>query len=239
MVRPTRTPEPSANWQLITGILAVVFVALALLALLTILGGGSDSETPRPTASAGASASPASNPSALPTAEPSGGASGEPSPGSSPASSPGASAEASPGASASPTAAGCSGSDANREFFAEAAEALAFETYCAVLPSGWSLVSGGYRGASGGRLEISYKGPGGATLLLRQGPAACADDPACPPTGTDLGEATYGDRPGALLQTDAGFAVDASAGATLYLAQTTRLDQAGTTALVAALIPIR
>lgn len=123
-------------------------------------------------------------------------------------------------------------------FYAQAADTLSFETYCGVLPQGWSLVSGGYRSAGGGKLEISYKGPGGATLLLRQGPAACAEVEGCPPTGTDAGAASFGDRAGTLLDTEAGYAVDASTGATLYLAETTNLDADATLALTSALAPI-
>jgi len=251
MAHPSRGPEPTTNWQIITGILAVVFVALAIIAVLAVLGGGSGDASPAPSGSQSLPGSPSpattsptttepstgapTAPSTAPSVEPSVAASGQPSPGASP--SPGVSPP--PGASASPEAAGCSGSDANKAFFAQASAALSFETYCAALPSGWNLTSGSYRGADGGRLDILYKGPGGATLHLRQGPAACVGDPACPPTGTDLGEATFGDRPGAFLSTGAGLAVDASEASVVYLAETTGLDEAAARALIAALIPIR
>ena len=246
MAQQYRGPESTTNWQLITGVLAVIFLALALVALLAVLGGGPADESPTPGASMSASASPSpptgsgEPTSALPSeasSEPSPGASTEPSPAASAVPSPSSAISPSPGAS--PDATACSGSDDNRAFFTAAAEALTFEVYCAVLPSGWSVVSGSYRGSGGGRLEIAYRGPGGATLQLREGPAACTDVPACPPTGGDLGAAAFGDRPGELLATDNGVAVDASDGALYYIAETTGLDQATATALAAALIPIR
>lgn len=109
-----------------------------------------------------------------------------------------------PSESAGPGAAdACSGSDQNREFFEAAAAALDWTVYCAVLPSGWFVTSGEYRQAGGGRLEIAYRGPGGALLELHEG-AFCADGDGCVPSGTATGDAPFGDQTGTLIATDDG-----------------------------------
>jgi hypothetical protein len=120
-----------------------------------------------------------------------------------------------PSASASPSgatpsesvgpgsAAACSGSDKNRSFFMDAAKALPWTVYCAVLPSGWFVDSGEYRRAGGGRLEITYRGPGGARLELHEG-AFCTAADGCVPSGIEVGEAPLGDQTGTLRATDEG-----------------------------------
>jgi hypothetical protein len=100
-------------------------------------------------------------------------------------------------------AAACSGSDENRLFFEDAASVLNWTVYCAVLPSGWFVDSGEYRRAGGGRLEIAYRGPGGARLELREG-AFCTDATGCIPSGADAGSAPFGDQTGTLIATDDG-----------------------------------
>jgi hypothetical protein len=113
-------------------------------------------------------------------------------------------AEASAPASSGPDpAAACSGTDKNREFFRAAAAAVNWTVYCAVLPSGWFVDSGRYRGSGGGWVEIAYKGPGGARLELHEG-AFCAAADGCVPPGSDSGEAAFGDRAGTLVTVDAG-----------------------------------
>lgn len=63
--------------------------------------------------------------------------------------------------------------------------------YCAVLPAHWNVADGDYPLASGGRLQITYKGPGGARITLREG-AFCDSPAACPLAGTDSGPARFG-----------------------------------------------
>ena len=112
--------------------------------------------------------------------------------------------EPSPSASAgSGAAAACTGTDENRAFFEAAAATLTWTVYCAVLPSGWFVDTGGYRQAGGGRLEIAYRGPGGTRLELREG-AFCADGSGCVPSGTESGDAQFGDKTGTLIATDDG-----------------------------------
>ena len=153
-------------------------------------------------------------------------------------------ASSEPGATQAPsttdgTAAACSGSDANRKFFDQAAAAVGWPVYCAVLPAGWNVSTGSYRLASGGRLEISYKGPGGATLSLSEGSFCTADD-GCVPAGTDAGAASFGSRPATLVSlADGGYAVVADRGSRpSWLLVAHGVDQAMTEAVAAALAEV-
>jgi len=113
------------------------------------------------------------------------------------------------GASASGTteppvsAAECSGTQENRDFYAYVAAAVDWTVYCPILSSGWFVDTGHYRLAGGGRLEIAYKGPGGARLELREG-AICTTGVECVPPSTDVGVGLFGDREGTLFATDDG-----------------------------------
>jgi hypothetical protein len=133
-------------------------------------------------------------------------------------------------------AAVCSGSDRNRDFYAAVAEAVDWDVYCPVLPSGWFVDRGTYRLANGGRLEIGYKGPAGARLELREG-AFCSEADGCVPDGTEVGEAAFGDRPGILVElADGGWAVVVDRGARIsWLATGRGLDREEFVALVARL----
>ncbi len=110
-------------------------------------------------------------------------------------------------------ASACSGTAENQDFYADAAAAVAWTVYCPVLPKGWFVVTGRYRLAGGGRLEISYRGPGGASFTLREG-AFCGDPDGCVPAGSELGAASFGDRAGTLISADDGsWAIVVDAGA--------------------------
>lgn len=112
--------------------------------------------------------------------------------------------DAAPSGSVGPgAAAACTGLDRNRTFFELAASDLDFAVYCAVLPSGWFVGSGEYRQAGGGRLDIAYRGPGGARLELHEG-AFCAAADGCVPVGTESGDAQFGDKTGTLIAADDG-----------------------------------
>ncbi len=134
----------------------------------------------------------------------------------------------SPPGSATPGAAdACTGTDANRDFLEAVATAVAWPVYCAVLPSGWFVDAGEYRLAAGGRLEITYRGPAGASLALREG-AFCTTEGGCLPAGTDLGGASFGDMTGTLVSADDGswaLAVDAGEDIS-WLAEGSGLDEA-------------
>jgi hypothetical protein len=124
-----------------------------------------------------------------------------------PAESTSPSPEAAASGDASPDVAGsadaCSGTDNNRDFFADAAAALDFDVYCPALPRGWFVDTGEYQLRNGGMLAITYHGPGGAVIdLLESGPCQEGDD--CMPAGTEEGKAAFGDRPATIVAFDDG-----------------------------------
>lgn len=163
-----------------------------------------------------------------------------------PTDAPTASAEPSTsGSSASPrgtpppgsgSAASCSGSDENRDFFASMAAAVGWSVYCPVLPDGWFVADGQYRLAGGGWMEISYQGPGDARITLRQG-AFCTDGGGCVPSGREAGETAFGDRIGTLLASnDGSWSVIVEPGATpSWLLTVTGLDEASARTIAASL----
>jgi hypothetical protein len=132
----------------------------------------------------------------------------------------------------------CSGSDQNRQFYADIAGNVDWPVLCAVLPKGWFVGEGRYRLANGGWLRIGYKGPGGATLWLHQG-ASCVTNGGCEPSGTDLGSAQLGPLEGTLYEMDDGFAILVAPGEnpSWYLT-TSGLDQATTEALAAKVVQV-
>jgi hypothetical protein len=133
----------------------------------------------------------------------------------------------------------CSGTQGNRDFFASVSIAVSWPVLCGVLPAGWYLSNGSYRLANGGKVLVSYLGPGGATLALSEG-AFCADGSGCVPAGTDAGGASLGAYAGTLVQLDAGgYAIVVDRGANpSWLMETHGLDEATTVALGAALYEI-
>jgi hypothetical protein len=145
--------------------------------------------------------------------------------------------EPSASASGAPGPAGaCSGSDENRDFFRAAASALSWTVYCAVLPAGWFVDSGQYRQASGGWVQIAYRGPGGARLELHEG-AFCTASDGCVPSGTESGDAPFGDKTGTFVALDdGGSAVVVDRGEKIsWLAVGTGLDEAAFRAIASAL----
>ncbi len=130
----------------------------------------------------------------------------------------------------------CTGSAANRAFFVSVAGAVGWPVLCAVLPNHWFVNSGSYRLANGGKLLISYKGPGGATLALSEG-SFCGAADGCVPSGTDAGDAALGPLSGTLVELDGGgFAIVVDRGANpSWLLETHGLDKATTTSIGAGL----
>jgi len=185
--------------------------ALLLPVLLAVLVGACIGQnapaavTPSPAASAVPSA--ASSVSAAPSSE---APSVEPSlePSLEPTETPEATPTATPtGASASPSGSGsvagldgCTGTDSNREFFANAATRYPWPVYCATLPARWVVNVGSF---GSGKLDISYKGPSGTSFELHQG-AVCAAGVDCYPTGTDAGTTAFGDRTASLVHVEDG-----------------------------------
>jgi hypothetical protein len=134
-------------------------------------------------------------------------------------------------------AADCTGNDDNRKFYAGVAESVDWTLYCPVLPAGWFVDSGEWRAASGGRMEIAYRGPGGARLELHEG-AFCAAGTSCVPDGSEVGSAAFGDLDGTLSATsDGGWAVAVDVGEPIsYLAVGTGFGQEAFVAATDALI---
>ena len=113
------------------------------------------------------------------------------------------------------SATACTGTDANRTFFAQVAAAVDWPVYCAVLPARWSVDAGQYRLAGGGWMRIAYTGPGGARFELSEG-AFCDDADGCVPDGPDAGPAAFGDKAGTLvIGEDGRYAVVVDRGAEL------------------------
>ena len=84
------------------------------------------------------------------------------------------------------SAAECTGTDENVAFYAEFASVVDWTVYCPVLPAGWFVGTGQWRQAEGERLEISYRGPRGAGLLLQEG-WFCPGQGGCVPAGEEVG----------------------------------------------------
>lgn len=194
---------PHRSWRAAPAprLLAVIGVA----ALVAACGG-----TPTPSPVTAASPSPSAASSAPSTQAPSASSSGDaslvPSVGPDESASPQASETPLPTVSPSPgpgSADACSGTAENRNFYAALAASVAWNVYCAVLPPGWFVDSGSYRLSSGGRLSITYRGPNGARLVIREG-SYCAGLPDCIPSGTDVGSARFGDRDARLLDLGSG-----------------------------------
>ena len=121
----------------------------------------------------------------------------------------------------------CSGSDANRDFYASMAAAVDWIVYCPVLPDGWFVKDGQYRLAGGGWLEITYDGPGNGGITLRQG-AFCAEADGCVPAGREVGTTAFGDRIGTFVAgEDGNWAVVVDRGANpSWLLEVSGLDEA-------------
>ena len=181
----------------------------------------SDALSPEPSAAPTDSSAPAPSDSAPPSAAPT------------PAGSTG------PTTSPAGTADVCSGAKDTPDFYQSFASSVSFPVYCAVLPAGWSLVSGTYRLANGGRITIQFRRRSdNATFELDEG-SFCADSSGCVPAGSAAGMGPFGDLTGNLVQTSNGYALVVAKGEKpSWLAIGTGLDQASFAALTAALVAI-
>jgi hypothetical protein len=116
----------------------------------------------------------------------------------SPSASPSASPSETPGPSATPGPVdACTGSAENKDYFQDAANNLAFDVYCAVLPAGWWLSASEWRGHPNTYLTISYKNAKGWTISVGEY-NFCSGAPLCWTSISDLGSANFGDRAGHL-----------------------------------------
>jgi hypothetical protein len=146
------------------------------------------------------------------------------------------SGSASPSPEASSRASVCSGAKDTPDFYESFAGSVNFPVYCAILPAGWSLVTGTYRLANGGHITINFRRKAdSATFQLDEG-SFCADASGCVPSGTAAGSGPFGDLSGSLVQTSTGFALVVAKGEKpSWLATSNGLDQATFLALTAAL----
>ncbi len=193
-------------------------------------------------ASSGPGASPLLSPSLVPSEAPTASTGPTPAPSNGPSESTAPSAvptptdalEASP--SPSSTASVCSGAKDTPDFYLAFANSVSFPVYCAVLPSGWSLVTGTYRLANGGHITINFRRKAdNATFELDEG-SFCTDSSGCVPTGTAAGSGPFGDLTGDLVQTSTGFALVVAKGEKpSWLAIGNGLDRASFLALTGAL----
>jgi len=223
-----------------------VQLSLLLAALVVVLAGcGLGTPTTPPAASTAPSQAPStsagpdqsSGPSASAVVEPSTAPSTGPLPTDSDVPSSGPTPTDSTLPSPSPNAASvCSGAKDTPDFYAAFAGSVSFPVYCAVLPAGWSLVSGTYRLANGGRITINFRRKSdNATFELDEG-SFCTDSSGCVPSGTAVGTGPFGDLTGNLVQTASGFALVVAKGEKpSWLAVGNGLDQATFTALTGSL----
>jgi len=92
----------------------------------------------------------------------------------------------------------CTGSVSNQTFWAEAANVMKWDVYCAVLPAGWYTSEATYEGANGGTVHMILRVSGGQSVQLDEG-AFCTTDPAtCSPRESSIGKSAFGDLLGDL-----------------------------------------
>ena len=159
---------------------------------------------------------------------------------------PSGSAAPSPPASAAPApggvdaaAAACSGSASTKDFFVAIAQAVQWPVYCAVLPAGWSIVSGSYRLANGGQMNVEYRNLAGATFQLKEGHWCTDGVSACSPHDVFVGPAAFGDQQGELGSLGSGFVLYVAAGtAPSWTASGSGIDEATFGAFCAALATV-
>jgi hypothetical protein len=195
------------------------FLVLAAVLALVLSACGGATASPSATRTAGPDAS--ADTLASPTAAASDDATDEPTetpedseePTDTPSDEPSEAASTKPSPSGGGAAGACTGTPENQEFYASVAAAVDWSVYCPALPNGWFVQSGSYRLAGGARLEISYRGPRGAHIELKEG-AFCSSSDGCVPDGTDTGTAAFGDREGELVKVgDGSWAISDDAGA--------------------------
>lgn len=261
--RPRREgPNPAGVALLVGAAIVAVALLFAVNALVSSPGPtGSPGATATPTEGAQRTEEPTERPTETPaeslTAEPTptGTAGGEPTveptagptPTPSPEPTPAPTPEPTPSGSVEPTpeptpgpAAACTGSRDTKDFFEALAEQVPWDVYCADLPGGWFVKEGRYRLAGGGWVEVSYDGPDGALLTLKEG-FFCAEGPSvCAPRESELGAANFGDRAGLLVSLGGGdLAVYVSPDTPpSWTAMGEGLDQVTFTDLVAALVKV-
>jgi hypothetical protein len=161
----------------------LVVVALAL----AVVGCASTAPTPL---TVYITAPPGATPTTTPTAEATPTPADEPSPTESLAESPSESSAGSPSVSPTSPAAGCTGSETHKAYFVNAAKDMPFDIYCAVLPSGWWLMTSEYNRTDGGRMVTVYRNSADEVIVLTEG-WLCASLSTCLDIYPSLGAAPF------------------------------------------------
>ena len=132
----------------------------------------------------------------------------------------------------------CTGTEENLAFYREFAQIVDWPVYCPVLPAGWFVGTGQWRQAEGGRVEISYRGPNGAGLMLQEG-SFCPGDGDCVPVGEEVEAIPFGDLEGTLVRTDDGWAVVVARGERpSWLLTLTGVDEAAARQIASDLVEV-
>lgn len=232
IARALHTPSRPASAALVAAVLAAVVASACGLGTTSPVTQGPSEGASSPPASASGGPTPTVSPA--PTAVPLG------SPSTTPGSSPGESPLPTPASSGDAAVAACFGSADTKGFFGSFADAVDWPVYCAVLPSGWSVVSGTFHLGNGGTLSIQYRRKADdARLTLDEG-SYCTVATGCVPSGTAAGPVTVGGMDGHLIATDGGgyAAIVASGEQPSWRLTSTGLDQATFTDLAGALFLI-
>ena len=98
-----------------------------------------------------------------------------------------------PSAVPSPTLPGCTKNAGNQQFFLNQAALFKWDVYCAVLPNGWSVKTGGASASynNGGLLQVEYVAKTGKTFTLMEG-NVCPPPIGCAAAGIIVGPANFG-----------------------------------------------
>jgi len=173
--------------------------------------------TPPPTPTPAATASPEATPTPAPTATPT------------------------PAPTPTPTspAAACTGTDNNKALFTQAAAAMNWTVYCAVLPAGWHVSQGSYEKAPNGDLYVGYQGPSGAGISLWEGNLCQAGSTGmtCGWILVDQGPASFGGLSAELYLHEPYFLIDADPATTHeYMIQSAGLSRSTFLAYAAAML---
>jgi hypothetical protein len=103
---------------------------------------------------------------------------------------------ASPSPAPASFAEACSGTEANRAAFADAASKVTFTVYCAVLPSDWQISSLRYLTGARGWVTVKYGTASGSSIQLSEGAWCTTSSTACLGPVTCSGTAYFADLPG-------------------------------------------
>ena len=131
----------------------------------------------------------------------------------------------------------CTG-DAN--FFKMASMSASYDVYCAVLPAGWTVTTGGNpQLAATAPLTVEYDGPAGETLTLEEGKFGEAAGAEVLRVGPEIGAASFGDRTGTLGGSNGSYYVFTQPnGGAMWTARCTGMTLDDFKALAAALIVV-